>query len=189
MVYIPSILVQNSTIMHTTGLEYHEWGMRNGNTTRNADDYCCGQTYIDLYNICPKPEMLKNIKSNMNMLVNTPQVGDWTWVDAIQMGMPVLAKMGHPDGRTKYFDKMWDMYEFSRNQLSWEKECSIWLTVFGGETLISYLHTKSPMRRLLLEQRETDGIHCKLVRVLDEIPANEKHRQDYINDFWLWAKH
>lgn len=56
--------------------EYHEWGMRNGNTTRNADDYCCGQTYIDLYNICPKPEMLKNIKSNMNMLVNTPQVGD-----------------------------------------------------------------------------------------------------------------
>ena len=92
--------------------EYHEWGMRNGNTTRNADDYCCGQTYIDLYNICPKPEMLKNIKSNMNMLVNTPQVGDWTWVDAIQMGMPVLAKMGHLTGEQKYFDKMWDMYKF-----------------------------------------------------------------------------
>ncbi|WP_438589529.1 hypothetical protein [Duncaniella freteri] len=24
----------------------------------------------------------------MNMLVNTPQIDDWTWIDAIQMGMP-----------------------------------------------------------------------------------------------------
>src|SRR5690554_483039 len=29
--------------------EFHDWGMRNGNITRNADDHCCGQTYIDLY--------------------------------------------------------------------------------------------------------------------------------------------
>ena len=41
--------------------DYHKWGMRNGNTTRNADDQCCGQVYIELYNICPDPEMIKNI--------------------------------------------------------------------------------------------------------------------------------
>ena len=29
--------------------DFHKWGMRNGTTTRNADDQCCGQTYIDLY--------------------------------------------------------------------------------------------------------------------------------------------
>ena len=38
--------------------------------------------------------MLKDIKACMDMLVNTPQVDDWTWIDAIQMGMPVLAKLG-----------------------------------------------------------------------------------------------
>src|SRR5688572_30991814 len=27
----------------------HKWGLRSGTTTRNADDQCCGQTYIDLY--------------------------------------------------------------------------------------------------------------------------------------------
>jgi ABC-type histidine transport system ATPase subunit len=26
--------------------------------------------------------------------------------------------MGHLTGEQKYFDKMWDMYEFSRNQLA-----------------------------------------------------------------------
>ena len=51
---------------------FHKWGMRNGNTTRNADDHCCGQTYIDLYNISPQPEMIKNIKLSIDMVVNTP---------------------------------------------------------------------------------------------------------------------
>ena len=74
--------------------DYHKWGMRNGNTTRNADDQCCGQVYIELYNICPDPEMIKNIKVNIDMVVNTPQVNDWWWVDAIQMAMPIYAKLG-----------------------------------------------------------------------------------------------
>ena len=59
--------------------------------------------------------MLKDIKACMDMLVNTPQVDDWTWIDAIQMGMPVLAKLGKLTGNTAYFDKMWDMYAYSRN--------------------------------------------------------------------------
>ena len=67
--------------------------MRNGNTTRNADDHCCGQTYIDLYNICPSDtNMIRNIKASIDMVVNTPQVNDWWWIDAVQMAMPFFAK-------------------------------------------------------------------------------------------------
>ncbi len=65
--------------------------MRNGNTTRNADDHCCGQTYIDLYNICPSdPNMIRNIKASIDMVVNTPEVNDWWWIDAVQMAMPIF---------------------------------------------------------------------------------------------------
>lgn len=78
---------------------YHEWGFRNGTTTRNADDYCASQTYIDLYNICPDPERIRKVKANIDMLVNTPQVNDWWWIDAIQMGMPVFAKLGKLTGK------------------------------------------------------------------------------------------
>ena len=67
--------------------DYHKWGMRNGNITRNADDQCCGQVYIDLYNMSSDPEKIRKIKACIDMIVNTPQVNDWTWVDAIQMGM------------------------------------------------------------------------------------------------------
>ena len=27
--------------------DFHKWGMRGGNITRNADDHCCGQAYIE----------------------------------------------------------------------------------------------------------------------------------------------
>src|ERR1700712_3047762 len=36
--------------------ESHNWQSRDGLVTRNADNQCCGQTYIDLYLIDPKPE-------------------------------------------------------------------------------------------------------------------------------------
>ena len=95
----------------------HKWGMRNGNTTRHADNHCCGQTYIDLYRICPDPVMLKNVKVSIDAMVNTPQADDWWWIDAIQMAMPVFAKFGNLYDDTKYYDKMWDLYEYTRNQL------------------------------------------------------------------------
>ena len=131
--------------------------------------------------------MLKNIKSNMNMLVNTPQVGDWTWVDAIQMGMPVLAKMGHLTGEQKYFDKMWDMYEFSRNQLAgkgmFNLADGLWWR--DADFLPPY---KEPNGEDCYWSRGNGWAYAALVRVLDEIPANEKHRQDYINDFLIMSK-
>ena len=94
---------------------FHKWGMRNGNTTRNADDQCCGQVYIDLYNMCPSdPNMIRNIKASIDMVVNTPQVNDWWWIDAIQMAMPIYAKFGKMTGEQKYYNKMWDLYAYTR---------------------------------------------------------------------------
>ena len=44
------------------------------------------------------------------MLLNTPQLNDWYWIDAIQMGMPVFAKMGVLEKDNRYFEKMYEMY-------------------------------------------------------------------------------
>ncbi|MDE6144380.1 MAG: glycoside hydrolase family 88 protein, partial [Muribaculaceae bacterium] len=44
-----------------------KWGMRRDNTTtRDADNYCCGQTYVDLYRLTPEPKMLTKTKACMN---------------------------------------------------------------------------------------------------------------------------
>ena len=96
---------------------FHEWGFHRGTTTRHADNYSPGQIYLDLYNICPNDaEKIRKTRANIDMLTNTPQVNEWWWIDAIQMGGPIFAKMGHLTGEQKYFDKLWAMYEYTRNE-------------------------------------------------------------------------
>lgn len=167
--------------------DYHKWGMRNGNTTRNADDQCCGQVYIELYNICPDPEMIKNIKVNIDMVVNTPQVNDWWWVDAIQMAMPIYAKLGKLTGERKYTDKMWELYSYTRNEYAknglFNPKDGLWWR--DHDFVPPY---KEPNGEDCYWSRGNGWAYAALVRVLEEIPADEVHRADYVNDFLAMSK-
>ncbi|MBD5368961.1 MAG: glycoside hydrolase family 88 protein [Bacteroides sp.] len=161
--------------------EKFNWGMRRDDTTtRNADNYACGQTYIDLYRLTPEPKMLTKTKANANMLINTPQVDDWTWIDAIQMGMPVLAKLGKETGDQRYFDKAWDMYEWSRNTLAgglYNPKDGLWWR--DADFVPPY---KEPNGKNCYWSRGNGWVVAALVKVLEELPADDPHRKDYIND-------
>jgi len=95
--------------------EKHQWGLRDGVKTRDADNHACGQTYIDLYNIDKKPERIATIKTSIDMVVKSGKVDDWTWIDALQMGMPVFAKLGNLYNDKTYYDYMYKMYLHSKN--------------------------------------------------------------------------
>lgn len=167
--------------------EAHKWTPRDGNTTRDADNYCCSQLYIDMYRIAREWRMIQNAKVNADMLVNTPQVNDWWWVDAIQMGMPVLAKLGAETGNEKYFDKMWDMYEYTRNRHGengmYNPKEGLWWRDHDFDPPY-----KEPNGKNCYWSRGNGWVYAALVRVLDEIPTNEKHRTDYVNDFLAMSK-
>ena len=161
--------------------ETHKWGMRRDDTTtRNADNYCCAQTYIDLYNLTPEPKMLTKTKGTMNMLINTPQVDDWTWIDAIQMGMPVLAKMSKLTGDPRYDEKAWEMYSWTRNTLAgglFNESEGLWWR--DKDFVPPY---KEPNGKNCYWSRGNGWVVAALVRVLDEIPADAPHRNEYIRD-------
>lgn len=161
--------------------EGFNWGMRRDDTTtRNADNYCCGQTYIDLYRLQPEPKMVRKINSTMNMLINTPQVDDWTWIDAIQMGMPILAKLGHDTGDRRYFDKAWEMYSWSRNTLAgglYNEKDGLW---WRDKDFVP--PHKSPNGKQQYWSRGNGWVVAALVKVLEELPADDPHRADYEKD-------
>lgn len=161
--------------------EFHNWGMRNGNTTRNADDQCCGQTYIDLYRIHPAPEKIKNIKLCIDMLVNTPQADDWSWIDAIQMGMPVFAKLWEVTGDEKYLKKMHEMYLFTRNEHGdnglFNEADGLWWR--DGDFDPPYTE---PNGEDCYWSRGNGWVVAALVRVLKIIPENHPYRVQYESD-------
>lgn len=159
--------------------EHHKWGMRRDQTsTRNADNYCCAQTYIDLYRLTPRPEWLTKTRAAMNMLVNTPQADDWTWIDAIQMGMPVLVKLGTTTGDGRYCEKAWEMYAWSRNTLGlFNPEVGLWWR--DKDFLPPY---REPNGAGCYWSRGNGWVAAALVRVLDELPADAPHRDRYTAD-------
>jgi len=102
---------------------YHKWTPRNGITTCDADDQCCAQTYLDRYMMTKDPKMIVHVKENLAHQMKTGNVrkangalyGWWTWIDAIQMAMPVYSKMYKVTGEQQYLDHAMKMYVWSRD--------------------------------------------------------------------------
>lgn len=168
--------------------EFHRWGLDGGPVTRHADNHCCGQTYIDLYNICPDdPKKIKDIKLSIDMMVNTPQNDDWWWVDAIQMAMPVFAKLGKMTGEQAYYDKMWDLYAYTRNQHGtpglYNPEDGLWYR--DKRFAPPY---KEPNGKNCYWSRGNGWVYAALARVMNLIPASEQHYENYKQDFLQMSK-
>lgn len=102
----------------TRWASYHRWNFRSGRTTHNADDYCCAQAYIELYRLHPNDSVLENTRLLLDNMVNSPKADDWSWADAIQMGMPVFAKYGCVSKDMRYFRKMINLYTHTRNEIN-----------------------------------------------------------------------
>lgn len=167
--------------------DFHKWGMRRDDTTtRNADNYCCSQTYIDLYRLEPRPERLRKTIALCDMLVNTPQVDDWTWIDAIQMGMPVLVKLGTLKGDARYYEKAYAMYAWARNTLAgglYNAKEGLWWR--DKDFVPPY---KEPNGEDCYWSRGNGWVVAALVRVLEELPEDAAHRDLYIEDLKTMCK-
>jgi len=163
--------------------DFHEWGFHRGTTTRHADNYSPGQIYLDLYRLCPNDaEKIRKTRANINMLVNTPQVNEWWWIDAIQMGAPIFAKLGRLTGEQKYFDKMWAMYAYTRNEHGgngmFNPKDGLWWRDQDFDPPY-----KEPNGEDCYWSRGNGWVYVALTRIMDEISADEKHRADYLADF------
>ncbi len=167
--------------------EHHQWGFHRGNTTRNADNQCAAQTYIDLYKLEPCPKKLKNTRICLDMLLNTPQNDDWSWIDAIQMGMPIFAAMGDLTKDNRYFEKMYQMYAFTKYEhggkgLYNAKEGLWWR---DKDFVPPY---KEPNGKNCYWSRGNGWVYATYVRIFNYLPQNEKHRAEYIADFRSMSK-
>ena len=163
--------------------ESHDWNLAYGSTTdRVADDQCCGQTYLDLYALDPRPERLAKIKTAIDNMVNSTKRDDWWWIDALQMAMPLFARLGVITGDSRYFTAMHELYSHTRS-------------VQGGNGL--YNSTEHLWWRdadFDPPYTEPNGANCywargngwvlaALVRVLDALPANHALRAEYLRTF------
>jgi rhamnogalacturonyl hydrolase YesR len=158
--------------------ESHQWGLRSGPRTRNADDQCCGQTYIELYLIDPKPERIRDIKASMDAMVASTREDDWNWIDAIQMAMPVFAKLGVLTKDPKYWEKAHAIYSYTKNKHGgnglYNPEDKLWWR--DRDFVPPY---KEPNGEDCYWSRGNGWVFGAMVRVLEVLPADAPHRAEY----------
>ncbi len=158
--------------------ESHQWGLNGGIQTRNADNQCCGQTYVDLYMIDKKPERIKDLKASIDLMLESSKIDDWNWIDALQMAMPVYAQLGVLYNDNRYYERMYEMYMHSK-------------TVQGGNGLYNPKdHLWWRDKDFVPPYKEPNGEDCywsrgngwvvaALVRVLEIMPKDAPHRDEY----------
>ena len=159
--------------------EAHKWNFRDGIQTRNADNQCCGQTYLDLYNIDPVPVRIENVKASVDLMLASDKTDDWNWIDALQMAMPVFAKLSVITGDTKYSERMYEMYMDSKvKQGFYNKKDKLWWR--DKDFLPPY---KEPNGEDCYWSRGNGWVVAALVRVLDILPENDPHRNEYLETY------
>jgi unsaturated rhamnogalacturonyl hydrolase len=164
--------------------EKHKWGLREGIKTRNADNQCCGQTYIDMYLIDKKknPERIKEIKDAIDLMMTTPKVDDWNWIDALQMAMPVFVKLGNLTGDTAYANRMYEMYAFTKykhggNGLYNTAEKLWWR---DKDFVPPY---KEPNGEDCYWSRGNGWVVAALAKTLEGLPKSDTHYAEYLEDY------
>lgn len=162
----------------------HKWGLRGGIKTRNADNQCCGQTYIDLYLLDNKqhPERVRDIKASIDSMMITSKIDDWSWIDALQMGMPVFVKLGNLYNDTSYFRRMYEMYAFTKykhggNGLFNQTEKLWWR---DKDFVPPY---KEPNGDDCYWSRGNGWVVAALAKTLEALPKTDPHYNEYLEDF------
>src|SRR5688500_10486963 len=160
----------------------HKWGLRDGVQTRNADNQCCGQTYIDLYNMDKQPERIRDIKASIDLMVNSEKQDDWNWIDALQMAMPVFTKLGVLYNDTSYYRKMYDLYSFAKYKHGtnglYNPADKLWWR--DKDFVPPY---KEPNGEDCYSSRGTGWVVAALARTLSQLPKSDPHFAEYLQDF------
>ena len=94
---------------------FHKWTPRNGIMTTDADDQCCAQTYLQRYAMVKDSKMIKEVKANLDHQMASGRCDYWTWIDAIQMAMPVYVRYYQLTGERACLDYAIRSYQWSRN--------------------------------------------------------------------------
>ncbi len=172
---------------------FHKWTPRNGIKTRDADDQCCSQTYLERFVMTGDSTMLYPTRDNLRGQMAETKIGYWTWIDAIQMAMPVYAQMYKITGDRAYIDHAMKMYRWSRNECGKggvNKDCGLFNVKDGlwwrdADFVPPY---KEQDGKDCYWSRGNGWVIAALVRVMDQLDSKDPYYKELKKDYLAMCK-
>ena len=172
---------------------FHKWTPRNGVNTCDADDQCCEQTYLDRFIMTGDSTMIRPTIENLNIQMTKSNAkagnslyGWWTWIDAIQMAMPVYIQLYKTTGDKKYLEHGMAMYRWSRNECGgglFNTNDGLWWR--DADYVPPY---KEPDGKDCYWSRGNGWVYAALVRCMNMLPKKDKVYKELKADFLLMSE-
>lgn len=165
---------------------HHKWLPRKGKDNMNADNQCCQQTYIDRFLQNGNKACISNVGNNLDGQMLTGRNDFWTWIDAIQMAMPVYAKYAKLTGQRKYLDYAMNSYKWPRDTLAgglYNKKDGLW---WRDKDYVPPYKEKDGNN--CYWSRGNGWVYAALVRVMQTLPKNSKEYKYLKKDFLAMTK-
>jgi unsaturated rhamnogalacturonyl hydrolase len=156
----------------------------------HADDYCVGQTYIELYRKYKDKKMIRPMRIYMDQILKDPAKGDlkfvntdtywstqrWSWCDALFMGPTVWAKMANVTGKRKYLDFMFNEYKATTDYLYDKNE-----HLYFRDS--NYFTRKESNGEKVFWGRGNGWVFAGLPIIIRELPAKYANRNYFVTIF------
>jgi len=154
----------------------------------HADDYCVGQTYIELYRKYKDKNMIKPMRTYLDQILKDPAKGDllfksavpgyssqqrWSWCDALFMAPTVWAKMANVTGKKKYLDFMYQEYKFTTDYL-YDKDEDLYYRDSN------YFTRKEANGAKVFWGRGNGWVFAGLPIIIRELPAKYENKEYFV---------
>jgi rhamnogalacturonyl hydrolase YesR len=160
---------------------------KQGSRQYHADDQAVGQTYLELYEIYQKPEMMAAVKARFDSVMASPKDDDlnfskagasdkWSWCDSLFMDPPAWARLAKVTGDKKYLDFANRLWWVTSDYL-YDKAEHLY---FRDST---YFTQKEPNGQKLFWSRGNGWVMGGLVRMLQYMPKDYSDRPKYVAQF------
>jgi unsaturated rhamnogalacturonyl hydrolase len=158
----------------------NNWSLYQGNTTRVPINQACGQVYIDLYQKDKtQSKYISNIKANIDSILASHKVDDWLATKDLYMAMPIYAKLGTLNNDENYFEKMYQMYIYTKNvEGLYSDQEFLW---YYDKTFMPPF--KTPKGQNCFWAQGNGWVIAALAKVLDTLPATAPHYDEYLDTY------
>ena len=153
----------------------------------HADDYCVGQTYLELYRKYGDKKMITPLREYSDQIIRNPAKGSlkfentdsywstqrWSWCDALFMGPTVWAKMAGITGKKKYLNFMFSEYKATTDYL-YDKDEHLWFRDSN------YFTKKEANGEKVFWGRGNGWVFAGLPVIIRELPLKYENRDFFV---------
>lgn len=148
-----------------------------------GDYQICFQVYTDLYELDKNPKKIERAREVIEYQMTTNANNYWWWADGLYMVMPVMTRLHKITGNTMYLEKLHEYWSYA-NSIMWDEESGLYYRD------AKYIYPKHKSSNGLKDfwARGDGWVFAAFCRVLEDLPKDDKYRDEYITYYKKMAR-